>query len=115
MIPRLLTKKKATLSTAESCTGGLIGHLLTNFPGSSNWYQGGVVSYSNDVKTQMLGVKAETLERVGAVSEQVAEQMATGARTAFGTTYAVSVTGIFTTLVGRPSWALASNTWMVPG
>jgi PncC family amidohydrolase len=93
-LAQMLTDQNATLSTAESCTGGLIGHLLTNVPGSSNWYQGGVVSYSNELKMQVLGVKAVTLDRVGAVSEQVAEQMAIGARQAFHTTYAVSVTGI---------------------
>lgn len=93
-LARLLSEQNATLSTAESCTGGLIGHLLTNVSGSSHWYQGGVVSYSNELKMQVLGVKAATLERVGAVSESVAEQMATGARQAFNTTYAISVTGI---------------------
>jgi PncC family amidohydrolase len=90
----LLITQNATLSTAESCTGGLIGHLLTNVSGSSNWYQGGVISYSNELKMGILGVKAATLERVGAVSEPVAEQMAVGARQAFNTTYAISVTGI---------------------
>lgn len=93
-LAQLLSDQNATLSTAESCTGGLIGHLLTNVPGSSAWYQGGVVSYSNELKMQVLGVKAATLDRVGAVSEQVAEQMAVGARQAFHTTYALSVTGI---------------------
>jgi PncC family amidohydrolase len=93
-LAQLLTDQNSTLSTAESCTGGLIGHLLTNVPGSSAWYQGGVVSYSNELKMQVVGVKAATLERVGAVSEQVAEQMAIGARQTFNTTYAISVTGI---------------------
>lgn len=93
-LAQLLTEQNATLSTAESCTGGLIGHLITNVSGSSSWYQGGVVSYSNELKMQVLGVKAATLERVGAVSEAVAEQMAKGAREAFHTTYAISVTGI---------------------
>lgn len=93
-LAQLLSNQNATLSTAESCTGGLIGHLLTNVSGSSTWYLGGVVSYSNELKMQVLGVKAATLERFGAVSEQVAEAMAAGARHAFNTTYAISVTGI---------------------
>ncbi len=93
-LANLLTERNATVSSAESCTGGLIGHLLTNVPGSSEWYPGGVVSYSNEVKMQVLGVKQETLDRVGAVSEEVAIEMAEGARRAFQTDYAVSVTGI---------------------
>lgn len=93
-IAQQLTRYNATLSTAESCTGGLIGHMLTNVSGSSAWYEGGVVSYSNAVKMGLLGVQALTLEQVGAVSGDVAEQMAVGAQQTFGTTYAVSVTGI---------------------
>lgn len=93
-IATLLLEKKATLSVAESCTGGLVSHLLTNVPGSSDWYVGGVISYSNELKQGLLGVKVETLAEVGAVSAPVAKQMAVGARQAFDTTYAVSITGI---------------------
>lgn len=93
-IGALLIKKEATLATAESCTGGLIGHLLTNVAGSSQWYIGGAISYSNELKQQLLAVNADTIEDVGAVSAEVAEQMARGAQQAFGTEYAISVTGI---------------------
>jgi PncC family amidohydrolase len=93
-IGALLSDQRATLSTAESCTGGLLGHLLTNQPGSSNWYVGGIVSYSNDLKHGLLAVRRDTLEAEGAVSAAVAAQMALGARQAFDTDYAISVTGI---------------------
>ncbi len=85
---------KVTLATAESCTGGLIGHLITEVPGSSAYYVGGVVAYSNEVKARLLGVSRETLELCGAVSHRTAEQMAVGARRLFGSDYALAVTGI---------------------
>lgn len=85
---------KATVATAESCTGGLISHLLTEIPGSSAYVVGGIVSYSNEVKQQQLGVKAETLETHGAVSEQTAREMAEGVRARLGSDYGISVTGI---------------------
>lgn len=87
-------EKNATLSTAESCTGGLIAGALTAIPGSSEVVEGGIVSYSNEVKHQVLGVDEADLERYGAVSEPVARQMAQGSRAALRTTVAVSVTGI---------------------
>ena len=93
-IAAALRAEGATLSTAESCTGGLIGHLITNLSGSSEWYVGGAISYSNDLKKQVLGVPAEMLDEHGAVSREVAIAMAEGARRAFGTDYALSVTGI---------------------
>jgi PncC family amidohydrolase len=83
-----------TLSTAESCTGGLIGHLLTEVPGSSDYYLGGVVSYSDALKQRELGVDARVLEVHGAVSAQAAVAMAEGARTRYRTDVAVAVTGI---------------------
>lgn len=86
--------QQARISTAESCTGGLIAGALTAIPGSSNVIEGGIVSYSNDVKHHMLKVSALTLEEYGAVSEQVACQMAQSSRAALNTTIAVSVTGI---------------------
>lgn len=82
------------VSTAESCTGGLIGHALTEVAGSSDYFQGGVVSYSDEVKRQVLGVPMATLEHHGAVSAQTAVAMAEGARRAVGTDVAVAVTGI---------------------
>lgn len=90
----LAQEKKATLSTAESCTGGLIAGVLTAVPGSSAVVEGGIVSYSNDVKHHVLKVSADDLEKFGAVSEPVARQMAQGSRGALSTTIAVSVTGI---------------------
>jgi PncC family amidohydrolase len=83
-----------TLSTAESCTGGLVGHLITEVPGSSDYYVGGAISYSDAVKHATLGVPEEALERHGAVSAQVAVAMAEGARSVFGSDLAVAVTGI---------------------
>jgi len=83
-----------TLVTAESCTGGGIGAALTAVPGSSEVYKGGVISYTNWVKEHILGVSAELLERCGAVSGAVAEQMAVGARRMLSADVAVSVTGL---------------------
>jgi PncC family amidohydrolase len=83
-----------TLSTAESCTGGLIAHVITEIPGSSAYFLGGIVSYSDAVKASELGVPAEMLERHGAVSAQVAGAMASGARARLHAHLAVAVTGI---------------------
>ncbi|MCB9135769.1 MAG: CinA family protein [Anaerolineales bacterium] len=90
----LLRVHNLTLVTAESCTGGLIGHLLTNVPGSSAYYLGGVVAYAYEAKVALLGVDWETLQKFGAVSEEVALQMARGARAVLKGDIAVSVTGI---------------------
>ncbi len=93
----LLEKLKAqhkTLSTAESCTGGYIAHLLTAIPGSSEAFEGGVVSYSYTMKEKMLGVSAATLQQYGAVSEQTVAEMLTGALNNFGTDYAIACSGI---------------------
>jgi len=83
-----------SLSVAESCTGGLVGHLLTNVAGSSRYFAGGIISYSNEIKARLLGVSRETLNRYGAVSPQTAAEMAAGARQTLHTEVAVSVTGI---------------------
>jgi PncC family amidohydrolase len=80
--------------SAESCTGGLVGHALTEIPGSSDWFLGGVIAYANDIKMGILGVPGETLEAHGAVSAQTAVAMAEGARRLLGADIAVSVTGI---------------------
>ncbi|GAB4577991.1 MAG: hypothetical protein Fur0022_07230 [Anaerolineales bacterium] len=93
-VGQLLRAHKSTLVTAESCTGGLIGHLLTNVPGSSEYYLGGVVAYAYEAKVALLGVDWETLQKYGAVSEEVALQMARGVRAALKGQIAVSVTGI---------------------
>ncbi len=89
-----LMSQNATLATAESCTGGWIAKCCTDRPGSSAWFPGGIVAYSNDAKIRLLGVPSDTLERNGAVSQPVAEAMAQGARSAFGTAYGVGVTGV---------------------
>ena len=83
-----------TLVTAESCTGGGIGAALTAVPGSSAVYKGGIISYTNEVKSALLGISPELLNDVGAVSAPVAEAMAVGARTALSADIAVSVTGL---------------------
>ena len=93
-LDRAARASTATIATAESCTGGLIGHVLTEIPGASDYYLGGAVSYSNEAKERLLGVPAETIARHGAVSAQVAVAMAEGARTAFSAAVGVSVTGI---------------------
>ena len=83
-----------TLVTAESCTGGGIGALLTSIPGSSAVYKGGIISYTNEVKTDILGISEQILNEFGAVSKQVAAQMATGVRKLLNSDIAVSVTGL---------------------
>jgi len=90
----LLTAHRRTLAVAESCTGGFLAHRLTNVPGSSAVFLGGVVAYSNQVKQDLLGVSAETLRRHGAVSEPVARAMAEGVRRLLRADFALAVTGI---------------------
>jgi nicotinamide-nucleotide amidase len=85
---------KLKLAVAESCTGGMLGERITNVPGSSDVFLGGVIAYHNDVKKKLLGVRPEDLERFGAVSEEVALQMAAGVRERTGADVGVSVTGI---------------------
>lgn len=87
-------RARLTVATAESCTGGLVAHLLTEIPGSSEYVRGGVVAYSNEVKEGLLGVPADVLAAHGAVSAQVARAMALGAVSRLGADVAVSVTGV---------------------
>ena len=94
VVVKLLTAKQKTLALAESCTGGLMAHRITNIPGASAIFLGGVVSYANPAKEKFLGVRAETLAAHGAVSEAVAKEMAVGARERFGSDFAIAVTGI---------------------
>ncbi|MBQ7876180.1 MAG: competence/damage-inducible protein A [Clostridia bacterium] len=89
-----LCEKGLTVSTAESCTGGLIGKMITEVSGASSCYGFGFVTYANEAKMQLLGVKKETLEKYGAVSEETAKEMAEGAKRVSGSDIAVSVTGI---------------------
>jgi len=94
VIAKLLTDRGETVSTAESCTGGLIARRLTELAGSSQFFMEGAVTYSNDAKVRTLGVKQEILDQFGAVSSETAEAMAVGMRERTGTDYAISVTGV---------------------
>jgi nicotinamide-nucleotide amidase len=93
-VGQYLRDRRKTLVTAESCTGGWIGKALTDIPGSSAWYLGGAVVYSNELKQSLVKVSAQTLAAMGAVSEATAREMASGALDAFGGEIAVAVTGI---------------------
>lgn len=94
VIGELLVQKGGSLTTAESCTGGLLAHRITNVPGSSRYFLCGWVTYSNEAKMAELSVPADMLASHGAVSAPVAEAMAVGARLAANSTYALSTTGI---------------------
>lgn len=90
----LLRQKGLTLGLVESATGGLISHLVTNVPGSSDYYKGSVTAYSNEVKIRVIGINEETLNQYGAVSHQVAEKMAEGGRKLLGSDVCLADTGI---------------------
>lgn len=94
VVGRLLTERELTISLAESCTGGLLSNLLTNVPGASKYLERGIISYGNSSKIEILKVKKETLEKFGAVSEEVAIQMAEGVRRISKTNIGLSITGI---------------------
>lgn len=102
-IGRLLTAKALTVAAAESCTGGLLSHVLTGVSGSSQYFVGGVVAYSNQIKEMILGVNPNTLLQHGAVSEQTACEMAAGIREKFGTDIGLSTTGIAGPTGGTPT------------
>lgn len=94
VVAGLLEKKQMSLGLAESCTGGLISRRIARIPGISAHYLGGIVSYANDAKINLLGVRRETLDKFGAVSEQTAKEMALGVRERLGASVALSVTGV---------------------
>lgn len=94
VVGNLLKQRNQTVSTAESCTGGYIGHLLSKNAGSSQFYTGGIISYDNRIKTEFLDVPNEILQTVGAVSKEAVEQMALAVRAKMNTDYAISVSGI---------------------
>ena len=91
---RLLVKAGKTMATAESCTGGYIAHLITSVPGSSRYFQGSLVSYSNDIKRDLLNVREDNLKRRGAVSEPVVSDMALNAMGLFDVDYTIATSGL---------------------
>ena len=93
-VGNLLRQKGLTLGVVESATGGLISHLITNVPGSSDYYKGSVTAYSNEAKIKIVGVKADTINKYGAVSYQVAEEMAQGGRKILAADICLADTGI---------------------
>ena len=93
-IGEILRERKLQLAIAESCTGGYISHLVTSIAGSSDYYQGGIVAYANEVKVQELGVQTETIERYGAVSEETVKAMADGVRNTLKTDIGIATSGI---------------------
>lgn len=93
-IGEVLRKKGLTLAVAESCTGGLLGMRITEVPGSSDYFRGGVIAYSNTVKVKVLGVPQEVLVEKGAVSAECAQAMAEGVRSLLGVDLALAITGI---------------------
>lgn len=94
VVGQMLRRLHATVSVAESCTGGMLGERFTAAPGSSDYFVGGFITYAREMKVQMLGVPPEILQQFGAVSKETAEAMAAGARLRTGSTYALSITGV---------------------
>jgi len=94
VVGELLTERRLTLAVSESCTGGLIGHRLTNIPGSSRYFLGDLVTYSNELKHDLLGVREATLKEHGAVSEQCVLEMAAGARERSRADVAIATSGV---------------------
>ena len=90
----LLRQKGLTLGVVESATGGLVSHLITNVPGSSDYYKGSITAYSNESKIKIVGVRADTISQYGAVSHQVAEEMAEGGKKALAVDICLADTGI---------------------
>jgi len=93
-VGNLLRQKGLTLGAVESATGGLISHLITNVSGSSDYYKGSITAYSNEIKIKVVGVKADTINKYGAVSHQVAEEMAEGGRRVLASDICLADTGI---------------------
>jgi len=93
-VGNMMINRNITLSTAESCTGGNIAHLITSVAGSSSYFKGGVVAYSNEAKIKLVGVDPQTIDRYGAVSCEVVMELAVGCKRIFGTDYAIAISGI---------------------
>ena len=110
-IGELLRRRGLRLAVAESCTGGLIGHRITNIPGSSTYYMGSVTAYAYEAKVRLLGVRWETLETYGAVSQETVLEMARGVRNALAADIGVSVSGIAGPGGGTPEKPVGT-TWI---
>ncbi|QDY42809.1 nicotinamide-nucleotide amidase [Candidatus Pantoea soli] len=110
-----LTQRQATVTAAESCTGGWIAKVFTDISGSSAWFERGFVTYSNEAKQQLVGVQAGTLAQYGAVSEQTVQEMANGARKAAGADYAIAVSGIAGPDGGTPEKPVGSVWFAIAG
>lgn len=113
-VGKILTAKNKTVSTAESCTGGYIAHLITTVPGSSKYFEGSIVSYSNEVKKQRLGVHENTLNTYGAVSEETVIEMLNGLLHQMNTDYGIAVSGIMGPDGGAPDKPVGT-VWMAAG
>jgi PncC family amidohydrolase len=111
LVGELLRKRGLRLAVAESCTGGLIGHRLTNVPGSSTYYMGSVTAYAYEAKVRLLGVHWETLEKHGAVSQETVLEMALGVRRALAADIGLSVSGIAGPGGGTPEKPVGT-TWI---
>ena len=114
LIGRLLKERNKTVTTAESCTGGYIAHLITSVPGSSNYFKGSVVSYDNSIKKDILKVRDETLQTVGAVSEETVKEMLGGVLTVMQADYAIAVSGIMGLDGGTPGKPVGT-VWVAVG
>jgi nicotinamide-nucleotide amidase len=112
-----LKAKGLVFATAESCTGGWVAQAITSVSGSSDWFDRGFVTYSNDAKREMLGVREETLARHGAVSEETAREMAAGALTASRAQVALAITGVAGPTGGTPQKpvGMVCFAWALPG
>ena len=108
VVGNLLIAKGQTLSIAESCTGGHIGHLITSVPGSSKYFEGGIITYSNQVKINNLGVNSALIEKYGVVSKEVAAAMADQIKQEFNTTFGIGVSGVAGPLGGTSSTPLGT-------
>lgn len=93
-IGSILPKKRLTLSVCESCTGGMLGSIITQIPGSSKYFLGGIIAYSNDSKKRIVGVRSNVLKQYGAVSPEVAAEMAQGVQKVFKSDIGIGITGI---------------------
>lgn len=113
-LSNLLRSKNKTMSTVESCTGGYIAHLITAYPGASNIYKGSIISYDNEVKIKSLQVSPATLQKAGAVSEEVVKEMAAGALANLHTDYTIAVSGIMGPDGGSPEKPVGT-VWVAAG